>query len=95
MKDEKKVQVQVEDQIADGVYSNMVVINFTETEFTLDFIHIQPQNKRAKVRSRVILTPQNAKRLYNALGASINGYETNFGNIILKQPNKQNLGPIN
>ena len=95
MAEEKKMQVQVEDQIADGVYSNMVVINFTETEFTLDFIHIQPQNKRAKVRSRVILSPQNAKRLYNALGASIGGYEANFGQIVLKQPKKPDLGPIN
>ena len=58
-----KLQVQIDDDISQGVYSNLVLLNHTENEFVLDFAFIQPSNGRAKVRSRVISSPRHTKRL--------------------------------
>ena len=58
-----KLQVQIDDDIAQGVYANLVLLNHTENEFVLDFAFIQPSNGRAKVRSRVISSPRHTKRL--------------------------------
>jgi hypothetical protein len=76
-----KLQVQIDDDIAQGVYSNLVLLNHTENEFVLDFAFIQPSNGRAKVRTRVISSPRHTKRLLAALQKNLERYEERFGTI--------------
>jgi hypothetical protein len=78
-----KLQVQIDDDVAQGVYSNLVLVNHTENEFILDFAFIQPSNGRAKVRARVISSPRHTKRLLAALQKNLERYEERFGTIDL------------
>ena len=78
-----KLQVQIDDDISQGVYSNLVLLNHTENEFVLDFAFIQPSNGRAKVRSRVISSPKHTKRLLQALQKNLERYEERYGRIDL------------
>lgn len=75
------IQIQLEDEVAQGTYANLVLINHTETEFVLDFCFVQPQQPRAKVRSRVVLSPKQASRLIAALTENVGRYEKKFGPI--------------
>jgi hypothetical protein len=76
-----KLQVQIDDDIAQGLYTNLVLINHTENEFVLDFAFIQPANGRAKVRTRIISSPRHTKRLLQALQKNIERYEERHGTI--------------
>jgi hypothetical protein len=76
-----KIQLQLDDDTAQGTYSNLVVINHTENEFLLDFAFLQPGNGRAKVRSRIISSPRHTKRLLRALQKNIDRFEERFGTI--------------
>jgi hypothetical protein len=78
-----KLQVQLDEDIAQGVYANLVLLNHTENEFVLDFAFIQPGNGRAKVRTRVISSPRHTKRLLMALQKNLERYEEKFGRIEL------------
>jgi hypothetical protein len=78
---EVKLEIQLDEEVAQGVYANLAVVNHNESEFVVDFIFVQPQAPRAKVRSRVILSPQHAKRLVAALDENVGRYEQNFGEI--------------
>ncbi len=69
------LQVQIDDAVANGQYVNMALVNHTETEFTLDFIYVQPQQPRARVLSRIITNPKHLKRLLGALQDSLARYE--------------------
>ncbi len=75
------IQIQLDDDVAQGAYVNLVMLNHNETEFVLDFIYVQPQQPKAKVRSRVICTPRHAKQLLHALTENIMLYEQKFGTI--------------
>ena len=76
-----KIQLQLDDDTAQGTYSNLVLINHTENEFLLDFAFLQPANARAKVRARVISSPKHTKRLLRALLKNIERYEERYGEI--------------
>ncbi|HUS28631.1 MAG TPA: DUF3467 domain-containing protein [Kofleriaceae bacterium] len=78
-----KLQIQIDDDISQGVYSNLVLLNHTENEFVLDFAFIQPANGRAKVRSRVISSPRHTKRLLLALQKNLERFEERYGRIEL------------
>jgi hypothetical protein len=76
---EIKLEIQLDEEIAQGVYCNLAVVNHNDAEFTLDFIFVQPQAPRAKVRSRVITSPRHVKRLLLALQENLTRYERSFG----------------
>jgi hypothetical protein len=78
--------------MAQGAYVNLAVVNHNDSEFVVDLIFIQPQTPRAKVRSRVILSPQHAKRFVAALQENINRYEQNFGEIAPAQRPADDVG---
>lgn len=78
---EVKLEIQLDEETAQGVYVNLAVVNHNESEFVLDFIFVQPQAPRAKVRSRVILAPQHAKRLVAALQDNVARYEQQLGEV--------------
>jgi hypothetical protein len=78
---EIKLEIQVDEETAQGVYANLAVVNHNDSEFVLDFIFVQPQTPRARVRSRVITSPGHAKRLLLALQENLARYEKQFGAI--------------
>lgn len=76
---ENQLSIELDEKTADGVYSNLAVINHSATEFVVDFVNVMPGLPKARVRSRVILTPQHAKRLLNALAENIQRFEKSNG----------------
>jgi hypothetical protein len=75
------IQLQIDDNIAQGLYTNLVMINHSENEFVFDFAYIQPNSPTAKVRARVISSPRHTKRLLLALQKNVQRYEERFGTI--------------
>ena len=75
------LELQLDEETAQGVYVNMAMVNHTDTEFALDFIFVQPQQPRAKVRARILTSPRHAKRLIAALQDNVARYEARFGPI--------------
>jgi hypothetical protein len=80
------IQLQLDEETAQGSYANLVLTNHTETEFTLDFVFLQPQQPKARVRSRVLLAPLQAKRFAAALQESVAKYEARFGPLDTSRP---------
>ena len=78
---ENNINIELDESIAQGLYSNLVIVNHSPTEFVLDFISVMPGAPKAKVRSRIILTPDHTKKFINALGENLNKYEKSFGKI--------------
>jgi hypothetical protein len=96
MEDNKKSQnqlnIELSEEMAEGVYSNLAIISHSPSEFVLDFIRIMPNVPKAKVKSRVILTPQHAKRLLQALAENVKKYEHQFG--IIEEPEQPPFPPM-
>lgn len=78
---EEQFNIELDEQTAEGIYSNLAIINHSNTEFVLDFIAIMPGVPKAKVKSRIILTPQHAKRLLGAISENISRFESAHGKI--------------
>lgn len=76
-----QINIELNEEIADGTYSNLAIITHSNAEFVIDFIRVMPGVPKAKVKSRVLLTPQHAKRLMNALAENISKYESAHGTI--------------
>jgi len=74
-----QLKIKLDEEMAQGTYCNLVMINHKETEFILDFIFVQPQQPQAKVQSRIVLHPKQAKGLAQALMKNLQGYEGKFG----------------
>jgi len=87
-----QIQLQIDESVAQGMYVNMALVNPTETEFTLDFIYVQPQQPKAVVRARVINSPKHMKRLLHALQDNVAKYEAQFGKIDISGPLPHPLG---
>jgi hypothetical protein len=78
---QNEMNIELSEDLATGVYSNLAIITHSPAEVVCDFIQIMPGMPKGKVRSRVIMTPQNAKRFLQALNENIQKYEQNFGAI--------------
>ncbi len=86
MSEEKKpnknqVNIELGEDVAEGTYSNLAIITHSNTEFVLDFVRLMPGVPKAKVKSRVVMTAQHAKRLLKALNENIAKYEAAHGPI--------------
>lgn len=78
---QNQLNIELPEEIAEGTYANLAIISHSHAEFVLDFIRIVPNVPKAKVKSRVILSPQHAKRLLKALADNVKKYEQQFGTI--------------
>ena len=78
---EQKLDLNMTEEVAQGIYSNLAVITHSDNEFILDFVAMLPGLQKSNVRSRVIMTPQNAKRLLAALSDNIRKFEETHGTI--------------
>lgn len=81
-----ELDVELNDEIAQGTYSNLTIISHSTTEFVLDFVRLMPGQTKAQVKSRIIVTPENAKRLLAALQDNIARYEQMVGRIDMHTP---------
>ncbi len=80
-KEKSGLNIELTEEVAEGVYSNLAIINHSPSEFVVDFIQMMPGVKKAKVKSRIVLTPQHAKRLMKALKDNIHKFEEQHGDI--------------
>lgn len=89
---ENQLNIELTGEVAEGTYSNLAIINHSVSEFVVDFIAVMPGVPKAKVKSRIILTPQHAKRLLKALTDNVKRFERAHGEI---KDQEQPAMPIN
>ncbi|MFI1745742.1 DUF3467 domain-containing protein [Thalassobellus sediminis] len=90
-----QINIELDEKVAEGTYSNLAIINHSVSEFVVDFVNIMPGVPKSKVKSRIILTPQHAKRLLKALSDNVNRFENAHGEIkdYEQPPIPLNFGP--
>ena len=90
-----QINIELDEATAEGIYSNLAIINHSASDFVMDFVCIMPGTPKAKVKSRIILTPQHAKRLLKAIGENIHRFESAHGEIkdTEQPPIPLNFGP--
>jgi hypothetical protein len=81
LNNEGQINIELSEDVAEGIYSNLAIITHSNTEFVLDFIRVLPGVPKARVKSRIILTPEHAKRLTRAIEDNIEKFEAINGRI--------------
>jgi len=76
-----QLNIEISEEVAEGSYANLAIITHSNAEFVIDFVNVMPGTPKSKVKSRVIFTPQHAKRFMKALAENIERYEAGNGNI--------------
>lgn len=89
-KNNNQLQIELKDDVAQGTYANLAIITHSSSEFIVDFVRVMPGLPKAGVQSRIILTPEHAKRLMYALQENVAKYERQFGPI--RMPEDMNNG---
>ena len=89
----KQISMEISPEMAGGVYSNLAIINHSASEFVLDFAQMMPGAPKPRVASRIVLTPDHAKRLLAALSENVSKYESEYGEIKMHKTGIA-LGPI-
>lgn len=92
---EQPIDIELTEETAEGIYSNLAIITHSQAEFIIDFVRILPGIPKGKVKSRIIMTPQHAKRLLFALGDNMSKFESNFGEVEIDQDGGNPGFPIN
>ena len=94
-KNGQQINIELDADVAQGIYSNLAIINHSASEFVVDFVSIMPGVPKSKVKSRIILTPQHTKRLLKALADNVNRFEKAHGEIkdFEQPPIPMNFGP--
>ena len=87
-----QINIELDENIAQGIYSNLAIINHSQSEFVLDFVSVMPGVPKSKVKSRIVLTPQHAKRLLKAIADNVQRFESMHGEI---KDYQQSTMPIN
>ncbi|MEL6974289.1 MAG: DUF3467 domain-containing protein [Bacteroidota bacterium] len=92
---QKQINIELDEKTAEGIYSNLAIINHSVSEFVVDFISMMPGAPKAKVKSRIVLTPQHAKKFLKALSDNVARFEKAHGTIKdYEQPSiPLNFGP--
>lgn len=76
-----QLNIEISEEVAEGQYANLAIITHSHAEFVVDFVSVMPGTPKSKVKSRIILTPQHAKRLLNALTDNLQKFEDAYGQI--------------
>lgn len=76
-----QLNIEISEEVAEGEYANLAIITHSHAEFVIDFVNVMPGTPKSRVKSRVILTPQHAKRLMRALTENIQKFESINGTI--------------
>ena len=90
-----QLNIEIDEKVAEGMYANLAIINHSVSEFVVDFVNVMPGTPKAKVKLRIILTPQHAKRFMKALAENIKRFESGHGEIkdYEQPPIPMNFGP--
>jgi Protein of unknown function (DUF3467) len=78
-----QISIELTEEMAEGIYANLAMIAHSNSEFVVDFIRLMPGMPKAKVKSRIVLSPEHAKRLLQALKENVEKFEATFGKIKL------------
>ncbi|MBR4774574.1 MAG: DUF3467 domain-containing protein [Bacteroidales bacterium] len=81
----KQINIEISPEMAGGIYSNLAVITHSQSEFVLDFVQMMPGVPKPKVASRIVMTPEHAKRLLMALHENVSKYESENGEIKIRK----------
>jgi hypothetical protein len=92
---ENQLSIELSEDVAEGVYTNLAIISHSNSEFIMDFVNIMPGVPKAKVKSRVVMTPQNTKRLIYALNENIKKFEQIHGPVKMDNSPNNSGFPIN
>lgn len=76
-----QLNIEISEEVAEGNYANLAIITHSHAEFVIDFVNVMPGTPKSKVKSRIILTPQHAKRFMNALIENVQKFESMQGTI--------------
>src|SRR5213083_3817636 len=76
-----QLNIEISEEVSEGTYSNLAIITHSHAEFVIDFVNVMPGTPKSKVKSRIILTPQHAKRFMKAITENISKYEAANGTI--------------
>lgn len=87
MEEKQQLDIELNHEVAQGTYANLAIISHSTSEFIVDFVRIMPGIPKAEVKSRIILTPEHAKRLMLALQDNIRKFEQNNGTIRMPEGN--------
>lgn len=91
-KNQKQLNIELPEEVAEGIYSNLAIISHSQSEFVLDFVRLVPNVPKAKVKARIILTPQHAKRLLKALNENVKKFEKLHG--LINEPEHPPFPPM-
>ena len=91
-KQPKNINVELREEDAEGIYANLALITHSASEFIIDFARLMPGLPKARIHSRIVMTPQNFKNLYRAIGENISRFETQHGTIPMQG---QGIGSVN
>lgn len=84
---QQQINIELGEKEAEGIYSNLAIITHSPAEFVIDFTRVLPGVPKAKVHARIVMTPQHARMLLNALHDNIEKFEKKFGEIkVLGEP---------
>src|SRR5690349_22932471 len=75
------INIEITEETAEGTYANLAIITHSHAEFVIDFVNVMPGTPKSKVKSRIIFTPQHAKRFMKALIENVQRYESTNGPI--------------
>jgi hypothetical protein len=76
-----QINIELSEEMAEGIYANLAMIAHSNTEFVIDFIRLMPGVPKAKVKSRIVMTPEHAVRFLQALKDNVERYQDSFGDI--------------
>lgn len=97
IENDEQFGLELDEAVADGTFSNMVIVNHSDTEFVVDFVNVMPGVTKPKVKSRIILTPQHVKAFVSILNDHIESFEKVNGEIKSKVSREDlihsNFGP--
>jgi len=89
---QQQINIELSEEMADGTYANLAVITHSFAEFVIDFVNVMPGLPKAKVKSRIVMTPQHAKRLMRAIIDNVKRYESQNG--VIKDQEQNNSLPF-
>jgi Protein of unknown function (DUF3467) len=78
---ENQLNIELTEEVADGTYANLAIITHSFAEFVIDFVNVMPNVPKSKVKARIVMTPQHAKRVMRALIDNVKRFESQYGNI--------------
>ena len=93
-KNPNQLNIELSEEVAQGIYSNLAIITHSTSEFVVDFVRVMPGIPKAGVKARIVLTPEHAKRLLMALQENVKKYESQHGPIKVYQGSDPHLPPM-